>query len=134
MGGTCRTAHRAPRQWFAGWCSSRGTRGAALGAGGFPMPTIRYLFPIALAACGSSNESTVIAGDPVGETVNEGRLRGNEIAAQTFTEMSGANYSIVIGKSASILASLNDGDIDQASFAVHVVEHDDVFDFANRLI
>jgi predicted outer membrane protein len=82
-------------------------------------------------ACGGGS-STV--DDPVGDTQDEGFARGNALADHASDELSGDDYNIIIGKTASILAALNDGEIDQASFAVQVVAAGDVFDFANLLI
>ena len=90
---------------------------------------------IALApACASDGDTTVVVDDPVGDTQDEGFARGVAIADHAEDELSGDDYAIVIGKTASIVAALNDGEIDQASFAVQVVDADDVFQFANDLI
>src|SRR5678816_528302 len=85
--------------------ASRGTRGAGKGGGGLPMRAARMLFLFALAACGDDNNNVTFVDD----TVAEGHARGNAFAAQTSTELTGTDYQVVIGKSASILAALNDG-------------------------
>ncbi len=90
---------------------------------------------LALApACTSDSTGTVIVDDPVGDTVAEGQATGDNLADDVFGELSGDDYLIVIGKTASILAALNDGEINQASFAIQVVTDPDVFDLADGLI
>jgi predicted outer membrane protein len=93
-------------------------------------------FAIALAsgACASDGGGTIIVDDPVGDATDEGFARGEALADHAADELAGAPYDIVIGKTATILATLNDGEIDQAAFAVEVVIDDDVFEFANDLI
>lgn len=87
------------------------------------------------SACSSDTDGTVIVtGDPVDDTVAEGQATGDALADETFDELAGDDYLIQIGKTASILAALNDGEINQAVFAVEVVAEPDVFDFANVLI
>src|SRR5262245_30725438 len=93
-------------------------------------------FPIAaavLALVPGCNDDTIVD-DPVGETQDQGFARGTVLADQAAAELGGDDLAIVIGKTASILAVLNDGQIDQASFAVQVVGAGDIFDFANALI
>jgi predicted outer membrane protein len=85
-------------------------------------------------ACGGTTEGTVVVDDPVGDTVDEGHTRGDQIAGHAAQELTGDDSLIVIGKTATILAALHDGEIAQASFAVQIVAGDAVFDFANRLI
>ena len=90
---------------------------------------------LALAACGGGGGGGgTVVDDPVGDTQDEGFARGNALADHASDELSGDDYAIVIGKTASILAALNDGEIDQSSFAAQVVDAGDVFDFANDLI
>lgn len=101
-------------------------------------PTRSLLAALAIAlapACSTdtSNE-VVITDDPVDETVAEGHARGDDLANHAFDELAGDDYLIQIGKTASILAALNDGEINQSVFAVQVVGESDVFDFANLLI
>jgi predicted outer membrane protein len=80
------------------------------------------------------DDDVIIVDDPVGETADEGFAEGDQLAAIAADELTGDNYTIVIGKTASILAVLNDGEIDQAAFAVQVIGAPDIFDFANALI
>jgi predicted outer membrane protein len=90
---------------------------------------------VALApACSSDSNDDVVVDDPVGDTQDEGFARGTALADHASDELSGDDYTIVIGKTATILAALNDGEIDQSSFAVQVVSDDDVFQLANDLI
>jgi predicted outer membrane protein len=93
-------------------------------------------FAVALAtgACGSDDDGTVIVDDPVGDTTDEGFARGEVLAGHIQDELTAEPYDVVIGKTATILATLNDGEIDQAGFAVEVVVEPDVFDFANDLL
>lgn len=99
------------------------------------MATTRYLIAAlaSLAACGGGTSSTVVD-DPVGDTADEGYARGNALADHASDELSGDDYAIVIGKTASILAVLNDGEIDQSAFAAEVAADADVIDFASNLI
>lgn len=102
------------------------------------MAAIRFLV-VALAivmvpACDDDDDIIIIT-DPVGETVDEGFARGEILAAQAAQELTPeSDFNVVIGKTATILATLNDGEIDQASFAVQVVGAPDVFDLANRIL
>ena len=84
-------------------------------------------------ACGDS-DGTVIIGDPVGDTIADGQATGDSLADETFDELTGDDYAIVIGKTGSILAALNDGEINQADFAIDGLIGDDIFEFANVLI
>lgn len=102
------------------------------------MAATRYLL-LALAvafapACGGSSDGDVIIDDPVGDTQDEGFARGVALADHAADELTGDDYLIVLGKTATILAALNDGEIDQSAFAVQVVGDEDVFLFANDLI
>ncbi|HEY5925358.1 MAG TPA: DUF4142 domain-containing protein [Kofleriaceae bacterium] len=85
-------------------------------------------------ACTGSGTTTIEPDDPVGDTQDEGFAKGVALADHASDELSGDDYLVIIGKTASILAALNDGEIDQASFAIQVVDADDVFQFANDLI
>jgi predicted outer membrane protein len=102
------------------------------------MVATRYLVlatALALApACGSDSSTTVIVDDPVGDTVAEGQAMGDDLADNAYGELNGDDYQIVIGKTGSILAALNDGEINQADFAIDFLVDDDVFQFANVLI
>jgi hypothetical protein len=85
------------------------------------MAAIRVL-AIALAmaimpACSDDDDDIIIVNDPVGETADEGFAEGDALAAIAADELTGDNYNVIIGKTASILATLNDGEIDQAAFA-----------------
>jgi predicted outer membrane protein len=84
-------------------------------------------------ACGSS-DNTVPIGDPVGDTVDEGHAHGDNIAAQASGELAADDYMTVIGKTASILAALNDGEINESAFAVQILGDQDIFQFANDMI
>lgn len=89
---------------------------------------------LALApACGDSG-GTVIVDDPVGEAIAVGQATGDSLANESFDELTGDDYAIVIGKTGSILAALNDGEIAQADFAIDALIADDIFQFANELI
>lgn len=91
-------------------------------------------FAIAVApACGSDN-NTVVVGDPVGDTIDEGHANGDNIASQAFGELSSTDYMTVIGKTASILSALNDGEVNVSSFAVQIINDQDVFQLANDMI
>lgn len=88
----------------------------------------------ATAACTDSSTTGVVVDDPVGDTIDEGRATGTTIAAQAFGELSADDYQTMIGKTGELLATLHDGEIQQASFAIQVVQDDDVFDYANNMI
>src|SRR4051812_9928265 len=90
---------------------------------------------LALApACGDNDTDVVVVGDPVGDSIAEGQATGDNLADQTFGELNGDDYVVVIGKTASILAALNDGAIDQAQFALDFLVVDDIFQYANNEI
>jgi predicted outer membrane protein len=96
--------------------------------------SIIALLAIAIAPACSDNNDDVVVGDPVGDTQDEGFARGNAIADHANDELTGDDYLIVVGKTATILAALNDGEIEQANFAAQVVDDEDIFAFANDLI
>ena len=102
------------------------------------MSTRSLLTIVALAlapACASDTSGTVIVeGDPVDETVAEGEARGGALADLAFDELLGNDYLAQIGMTGAILASMNDGEIAVADFAVQIVVDDDVFDYANAMI
>jgi predicted outer membrane protein len=75
-----------------------------------------------------------VAGDPVGDTIDEGRANGDSIAAQAFGELSADDELTLIGKTGAILGSLDDGEIQQSSFAIQILGADDIFEFANDMI
>jgi predicted outer membrane protein len=89
---------------------------------------------LAPACTDDDDDDVIIVEDPVGDAVAEGTARGEALADQAFDELTGNDYAIVIGKTATILATLNDGEIAQAQFAIQVVNADDVFDLANEIL
>ena len=97
--------------------------------------TVFAALALALAvvpAC--SDDNGVFIGDPVGDTVDEGTARGDAIADDAADELELTDFEITIGKTATILSVLNDGEIDQASFVAGRVAADDVFAYANDLV
>lgn len=105
------------------------------------MTATRSLIAVVVAlavapACGGGGggDGDIIIVDPVDDTIAEGEARGSLLADEAFADLSGDEYLVQIGKTASILAAVNDGELDQATFAVQVVDAPDVFDFANNLI
>jgi predicted outer membrane protein len=102
------------------------------------MAATRFLIAamaIALApACTDDDDGTVIVDDPVGDAVDEGFARGEDLAGLAQDELTADDYDIVIGKTATVLATLNDGEIDQSLFAVQVINDDDIFEYANEII
>lgn len=92
------------------------------------------LLALFVTACGGGDDSTVIITDPVDDTVAEGHARGDLLADEAFNELAGDDFLIQIGKTASILAAINDGEIIQADFAIDLIAADDVFVYANDLI
>jgi hypothetical protein len=99
------------------------------------MVATRYLLAVAALAlapaCSDDSSGTVIVDDPVGDTVADGHVTGDGLADDAYGELNGDEYEIVIGKTASILAALNDGAINQADFAIDLIVDDDVFQYAN---
>jgi len=89
---------------------------------------------ITLVPACDDDDDFVVVGDPVGDAVDEGVARGTVLAADAHDELTGDDSAIVIGKTATIIAALNDGEISQSSFAIQVVDDDDIADFADRLI
>jgi hypothetical protein len=85
---------------------------------------------VALAAPACTDNNDVILIDPVQQSVDIGEARGVALADNAFIELKGADYNIVIGKTASILAAINDGQRNQADFALQVVIAADIADFA----
>jgi hypothetical protein len=83
------------------------------------------------ACSGDDSSGTVVVVDPVGDTVAEGQVTGDGLADDAYGELNGDDFEVVIGKTASILAALNDGAIDQADFAIDLIVADDVFQYAN---
>jgi hypothetical protein len=102
--------------------------------GGFLMVT-RFGFALALVvtACNAMSD-TIATGDPVGDTEDEGQVRGEQLAAQISAEFAIDDQPTVIAQTGSMLRAINDGEINQSAFAVQVVQDDDTFRFANDLI
>jgi predicted outer membrane protein len=98
------------------------------------LSTSAALLALLVTACATDSTTTVIIDDPVDDTVAEGEARGEQLADEAFDELSGDDYIIQIGKTASILAAVNDGEINQADFAIGIIADDDVFAFASDLI
>lgn len=90
------------------------------------------LVAFALAVLPGCDDDDVIIIDPVGETTDEGFARGDSIANLTAAELTGDQYTVVLGKTATILAAMNDGILNQSDFAAQVVLAADIFDYANR--
>ena len=88
---------------------------------------------LGIAACGSDS-STVVSGDPVGDVVDDGYIRGEQLASQIAAEFAINDQPTIIAQTGSMLRAMNDGEIEQAVFAVQVVQADDVFEFANMMI
>lgn len=98
--------------------------------------TLFAAFAVALAlvpAC-DDDDNGVFVNDPVGDAIDQGDARGEVIADDADAELSSTDFDVLIGKTATILAALNDGEINQAQFAITVVVDDDVFDLANVII
>ena len=89
---------------------------------------------LALAPACDDDDDDIIVVDPVGDTQDEGFARGSVLADQAAGELTGDDFLIVIGKTATILATLNDNEIAQSDFAAPLLDDDDVFNFANVLI
>lgn len=81
-------------------------------------------------ACDDSGE-VIIVDDPVGQTTDVGFARGDVIAGETNAEFATDPYLVILGKTATILAAMNDGIIAQSDFAAQVVSAGDIFDYAN---
>jgi predicted outer membrane protein len=86
------------------------------------------------AACQDTSNQRVVTTDPVMETVADGHVRGNALATHAFDELAGNDYQIRVGKTASILGALNDGEILQATFVVDRLTQSYALDLANLLI
>lgn len=103
------------------------------------MVALRSLLPLALVvllvpACDDDDDDVILT-DPVQDTVDQGHVMGQTLANTASDELSGEeDYLIVVGKTASILAALNDGEISQADFALNVVIAQDVAEYAARIL
>lgn len=86
----------------------------------------------AVPACNDDNDDIVLV-DPVQDATDAGFARGNVLADTAFAELSGQDYATIIGQTASVVAAMNDGVIDQADFAAQVVIANDIAAFANLL-
>lgn len=98
--------------------------------------TLFAAFALALAvvpAC-DDDDNGVFVNDPVGDTLDQGAARGDAIANDADDELTDTQLDVLIGKTATILAALNDGEIAQAQFALGVVQESDVADLANLII
>ena len=89
---------------------------------------------ITLVPACDDDDDFVVVGDPVGDALDEGAARGTVLAADAQDELTHDDFAIVIGKTATILGTLNDNEIAQSTFAIEVVDDDDIADFADRLI
>ncbi len=93
-----------------------------------------FALALALAPACNDDDNGVFVSDPVGDTLDQGYARGDIIAGQANDELTATDFDVLIGKTATILAALNDGEINQAQFALDTVARDDVFDLANTIL
>lgn len=109
------------------------------------MANARSLFaPVVLVAlavvpgCGDDDTITIIEDDPADDAVDaavaEGLGRGELLADEVLADLSADDDLVQIGKTASILAALNAGQIDQAAFAAPLVAGSDVVELANQVL
>jgi predicted outer membrane protein len=70
-----------------------------------------------LAGCGTSHDREQRA-------INNGDQRGRDVAAQARTEFSGATDQVAIAKAASIVMTLNTGEIAQANYILTMTKLD----------
>jgi predicted outer membrane protein len=90
---------------------------------------IPLVVALSLTACDDNSSN-----DVVGQAEDDGTFRGNQLADQISVEFAIDQSPVLIGQTGSILRALNDGEINQASFAVDTVATPEVADFANQLI
>lgn len=89
---------------------------------------------MALVPACDDDDDDIIVVDPVSDTQDEGFARGDALAGQAADELTGDDFLIVIGKTATILATLNDNEIAQSSFVLQISDDLATLDFANILI
>lgn len=94
---------------------------------------IAALVACVAAACSDDDDDDVIVVDPVQQATDDGFARGTVLANTAFAEIAGQDYETVIGQTASIVAALNDGVIEQADFALQVAVANDIAALANVL-
>lgn len=106
--------------------AKRGTRGAALG----DMRNLR-LFPILLALATCTDET----GRDVADTaVDDGEAIGNTHADDTDDELANDSTEVRIGKAAAIVISIDQGEIEQANFALDNAVDPNVRAFASDMV
>jgi predicted outer membrane protein len=84
---------------------------------------------LSLVACDDNSSN-----DPVDQAEDNGNIRGEELADQISLEFAVDESPTLIAQTGSILRALNDGEINQAAFALDIVATADVADFANQLV
>jgi len=95
------------------------------------LPLVAFVLAL-VPACNDDND--VVVTEPVAATTDEGFARGDNLAATANAELSSDDAPAVIGRTATILAALNTGEILQAQFAEQVVSAPDVLAYANQMI
>ena len=89
---------------------------------------------MALVPACDDNDDDILVVDPVADTQDEGFARGDALANDAAAELTGDDALVVIGKTATILATLNDNEITQSAFVLGVSDDFETLDFANTLV
>ena len=104
------------------------------GRGGFSCRLdlrLHLVFALSISACG---DDTTVFGGPTADAQEEGNDRGEVIADQIDIEFPSDDPMLLIAQTGWILRALNDGEINQASFALDVLSTAVVEDYASQLI
>jgi predicted outer membrane protein len=72
--------------------------------------------------------------DQVDDTVADGHNHGLDLADLNDVELSGADFLTQVGMAASVVASINDGEILQADLALDAVIDGDIAAYANDIL
>jgi predicted outer membrane protein len=86
---------------------------------------------VALAAC---SDNTTSGNALVDIQLNEGHLRGQDLANQATVEFAGNDPVTMMGKAAEIMLTINNSEIDEANLALSAASATDVLDFASRMV
>jgi predicted outer membrane protein len=92
--------------------------------------TLVAVIAIALVA-GCDDDDTLDS--EVIQTADAGAAQGAALADQAAGELTGDQYSTVIGKTASILFVLNDNEVKAADFTIDVLSGGDIEDYAEEI-
>jgi predicted outer membrane protein len=87
-----------------------------------------------LAACDDDDNNNNNNTDAENRAIDQGNTRGQALTVQAQGEFQGSSEPDVLAKSADIVATINTGEIAQASFVLSKTSNSDVRDLASQIL